>query len=236
MNLHEGHRNRLRRRFIKEGARSFEPHNLLELLLFYGIPRQDTNEIAHRLIERFGNLKVVLTAPHEELCNIEGVGDYTATLLRLCGELGAICFATETKNIKRFNNYDEMGEYFVDVYGGVTEETVYLMLLSADSTVLKIMPLFKGNVNSTSLKVRDIVALTIRANAAMVVLAHNHPGGRAFPSNDDLTTTRLLYDALSVNDVELLEHFVISDKSFCGILHQSRSDDKECGPRKRIIT
>lgn len=219
MNLHEGHRNRLRERFIKEGSRSFEPHNLLELLLFYAIPRRDTNELAHRLIQRFGDIKSVLTAPHEELCGVDGVSDYTATLLRLCGELGAKCFASEKKSIRRFNDYDEMGEYFVDLYEGIEEETVYLMLLSADSTVLKVMPLFTGCVNSISLKIRDIVSLALRINAPTVVMAHNHPGGIAFPSTDDLTTTHYVHNALAVNDIELLEHFVISGKSYRRILH-----------------
>lgn len=219
MNLHEGHRSRLRERFIKDGAKSFESHNLLELLLFYAIPRRDTNELAHRLIQRFGDVKSVLTAPHEELCKVDGVSDYTATLLRLCGEIGTKCFAAEKKSVRRFNDYDEMGEYLVDLYEGITEETVYLMLLAADSTVLKVMPLFTGSVNSISLKIRDIVSLAIRINSATVVMAHNHPGGIAFPSSDDLSTTHFVYNALAVNDIELLEHFVISGKSYRRILH-----------------
>lgn len=219
MNLHEGHRSRLRERFIKDGAKSFEPHNLLELLLFYAIPRRDTNELAHRLIQRFGDVKSVLTAPHEELCGVDGVSDYTATLIRLCGELGAKCFSGEKKSVRRFNDYDEIGEYLVDLYQGITEETVYLLLLSADSTVLKVMPLFTGNVNSISLKIRDIVSLAIRINCTTVVMAHNHPGGIAFPSSDDLSTTHFVYNALAVNDIELLEHFVIAGKSYRRILH-----------------
>lgn len=219
MNLHEGHRKRLRERFIKEGAETFAPHNLLELLLFYAVPRKDTNETAHRLLAQFGSVKAVLTAPHEELCKVDGVSDNTAVLLRLCGEIGMSCFIEKKEAPRRLHGYEEIGEYLVDLYAGSKEETVYVLLLASDGALIKTMLVCNGGVNSISVKIRDIVAEAIRSNAPTAVLAHNHPGGTAFPSSDDLLTTQLLYKALAVNDIELLDHFVVTGNSYCCIMH-----------------
>ena len=86
-NLHEGHRQRLKERFLREGLDHFEPHTVLELLLFYAVPQRDTNELAHRLIARFGSLDAVFDAAFDELCAVEGIGRNTATLLKLVPDL-----------------------------------------------------------------------------------------------------------------------------------------------------
>ena len=87
MGLHDGHRQRSKRRYLALGAEGMEDHQLLELLLFYAIPRQDTNETAHRLIQRFGSLQGVLHAAPEELTSVEGVGENVAVLVRLVGDM-----------------------------------------------------------------------------------------------------------------------------------------------------
>ena len=85
--MHDGHRERLRERFLREGLDSFEDHNILELLLFYVIPRKDTNELAHLLLDRFGSLSAVLEAPYEELKTVPGIGELSASLLCLIPEI-----------------------------------------------------------------------------------------------------------------------------------------------------
>lgn len=88
MGLHDGHRQRMRQQFLSHGPQSMADHELLELALFYAIPRRDTNETAHRLLEQFGSLDRVLTAPEQELEQVEGVGQNAAVLLRLIGAMG----------------------------------------------------------------------------------------------------------------------------------------------------
>ena len=88
MGLHDGHRQRKRQQFLSHGPQSMADHELLELALFYAIPRRDTNETAHRLLEQFGSLDRVLTAPEQELEQVEGVGQNAAVLLRLIGAMG----------------------------------------------------------------------------------------------------------------------------------------------------
>lgn len=191
---------------------------MLELLLFYSIPRKDTNETAHRLLARFGDVYSVLSADVEELCKVEGVSQSSAVLIRLCGELGARYCSGRTDALKRFSGPEEIGEYLVKLYHGVKEETVYLLLLNNNGSLIRCEMICKGNVNSISVKMRDIVSAAISANAASVILAHNHPGGTASPSLDDLTTTRGILNALSISGIDLLEHYIVAGKSFCRLI------------------
>lgn len=222
MGVHDGHRERLRRRFVSEGAKSFEPHNLLELLLFYAVPRRDTNVTAHLLLERFGDVPSVLTAPVPELCKVAGIGESSAVLLRLCGELGTRLCAGTMKNPKRFRTREEIGEYLVGLYRGVRVETVYALLLSGSGTLIRAAQVCAGGVSSAVVRVRDIVSAAMSAGAGAVVLAHNHPGGTAFPSLEDLNATQEIARALSLSGIELAEHFVVADDAFRGVLCDCR--------------
>ena len=85
--IHSGHRSRLRQRFLKQGIEGFEPHNILEILLFYGIPYRDTNDIAHKLIDKFGSLEGVFDADIKELTKIDGIGENSATLIKLVPQI-----------------------------------------------------------------------------------------------------------------------------------------------------
>ena len=113
MNLHEGHRKRLKQRFINDGLSTFEDHNVLELLLFYSIPRSDTNEIGHKLLKTFGSLSNVFDAPIEELCKVEGIGEHSAVLIKLIPEICNIYSTDKTENIKVINSTNLAGRYFV---------------------------------------------------------------------------------------------------------------------------
>ncbi len=218
MGLHDGHRDRLKQRFLNEGADGFAAHNLLELLLFYAIPRKDTNELAHKLINHFGDVESVLSASAEELCEVEGISQSSAVLIRLCAELGTRYRTGQTEDLLRFTDYGEIGEFLVKLYCGVAEETVYALLLSSGGALLKTVKLCTGDVNTVAVKIRDIVAAVLKVNAASVVLAHNHPGGLAIPSSQDLDTTKNVAQALSVNGIELVDHFVVAGKSYIRIM------------------
>lgn len=218
MGIHDGHRGRLRERYIREGGKHFAAHNLLELLLFYGIPRKDTNEIAHLLLKKFGDVRGVLSASVEELCGVPGISESAATLIRLTGELGTRFCKGETKDLIRFYTYDDMGRFFVEEYRGSTKETVTALLLDSKGCLLKKTVLCQGNVNSVALSAKDVIAAAIGVNAPCVVLAHNHPDGTSFPSSDDLATTRNLVRALSLSGIELVEHYVVAGNSYRRIM------------------
>ncbi len=222
MNLHEGHRERLRNRFVSEGGKNFAAHNLMELLLFYGIPRKDTNEIAHRLLERFGDIKGVLSATVEDLCLVKGVTKSAAVLIKLCNELCGRLYNGDLRDMKRFDSFDDIGEYLVHLFYGFTEEYVYLLLLDSEGNLLNTTQLCRGSVNSVTFDSRQIILQAYKYNACGIIIAHNHPGATVYPSTEDLLSTKSLASLLEVNGLELSEHYIVSDHLYLRVLDEAK--------------
>ncbi|MBQ8350795.1 MAG: DNA repair protein RadC [Clostridia bacterium] len=221
-NLHKEHRKRVKERFLRSGLEDFAPHELLEMLLFYAIPQKDTNELGHRLIERFGSLSRVFHASYEELCEVEGIGDHAATLLRLWLPAAAYILTDNLNESKqRFNTVDKVGMYFINRYIGAKNETVYLMLLDNRFSMLDCIRVHEGSVNSVSITARRLLELALRSNAAMAVLAHNHPIGIAVPSSEDVGTTMALRDSFEAIGIPLLEHILVAGGEYTPILLRS---------------
>lgn len=220
-NVHEGHRQRLKNRFIETGFQGFEPHNILELLLFYSIPRKDTNVIAHNLLNRFGSLKNVFNASFEDLIQVEGIKENSATLIKMVPLIAKEYVDSSLTKNPIFDTANKIGEYFVNKYMDAQNEIVYIMLLSNKFELLSVEKIHEGNVSSAHVSTRKIIELTIRHNASMVVLAHNHPGGTICPSLEDINTTASLMTALNNCEILLLEHFVIAGNEFCPIINNT---------------
>lgn len=216
--MHEHHRERLKARFLRDGIDGFDPHNVLELLLFYSVPRRDTNPIAHRLIERFGSISAVLDADFNELIKVEGVGEHSAALIKLIPQLARRYMTELTFEDGRLDTVQKIGNYFVSKYIGEVSETVYMLMLSSSYNVLGCELLHRGSVNSSFITMRGMIEHALAYNASMVVLAHNHPGGVAVPSSDDIRTTVMMSEALSVVDVRLIEHFIVAGGKYTPML------------------
>lgn len=216
--MHEDHRKRVRARFLSEGLDGFEPHNILELLLFYAIPRQDTNETAHLLLDKFGSLRAVFEADLEDLTAVPGIGENSAVLIKMIPQLARRYLLDCNTSINVCPGRMDAARYMIPYFAGRTVETVYLLLLSGSFEVLGCELIFEGSVNSAHLTSRALIERAIAKHASMVVLAHNHPGGLTYPSSDDITTTHAMIEAFSVVDVVMLDHFVISGEQFRSVL------------------
>lgn len=216
MGLHEGHRQRLLRRFIEEGLDKFEPHNKLELLLFYAIPRRDTNEIAHRLLDTFGSFSAVLDAPIEELEKVPGIGTSAAAYLKLLGQTAQAYYTDQQKDIC-LDTTKKAGEYLLPRFIGRTQEAVCLVCLDQKCRVLNASMIHEGSVHAAEVNVRKIISTALKFNATGVILAHNHPGGIALPSPEDLATTRRIEQALEVVGIHLMDHIIIAERDFVSL-------------------
>ena len=214
MGVHDGHRNRKRDQFLRSGAESFAEHELLELLLYYAIPQKDTNPLAHELINRFGSLQSVLSAPVEELVKVPGVGKNTAVLIRLIAPLyrQSLIFAADHEVI--LDTRERIGEYFRDIFIAHPEETVYQLCLDAKGRKLDLSKVGEGDVVSVGMNMRRILENALRAQAVMVALGHNHPSGIAMPSAEDRTATRMVKEALANIGVQLVEHVIVADGDY----------------------
>lgn len=220
MSIHKNHRQRVKDRFRQEGLEHFDDLHILELLLFYCVPRLDTNVMAHNLMDRFGSLINVLSATQEQLEEVEGVGDGVTTYFRFLNELERVLEIRRGQNIRIINSNEDIKQCLSGFMSRQRNEVVYLLCLDAKGKVLCIDKVGEGSVNSANVPVRRIVELAIACNATSVILAHNHPGGLAFPSPEDVNATNYVAKALKTVDVELIDHVIFADGDYVS-LHQS---------------
>ncbi|MBR5570714.1 MAG: DNA repair protein RadC [Oscillospiraceae bacterium] len=211
MGIHDGHRQRLRERFQKDGLDNFDEINVLEILLFYIIPRQDTNEVAHRLLDRFGSLENVLDAKLEDLVTVKGISDNAATYLTLIREVSRYYQVRKADLGEPLNTVEAYCNVLVPQFLGRRNEMVYMLCLDAKSKMISCNLVGEGSINSANVPVRKIIETALAANATMVVLAHNHPGGVAIPSAEDIYSTKHLAQVLDALDILLLDHVVVAD-------------------------
>ena len=224
--IHEGHRDRLKKRFLQQGLDEFTDIQALELLLFYSIPRQDTNPVAHNLLSRFGSLSQVLEAPAEELMQVEGIGEHSALLLRLINEMGRYYLVDRAQRERVLPTIEDCARYLLPCFYGRTTETVFLLCLDAKCKVLCCREVGEGSINSAGISIRKIVETAIREGASTVVLAHNHPSGIALPSAEDIHTTRRIAAALQSVEVQLADHIVVADGDYVSMIQSGyRFDD-----------
>lgn len=222
----EGHRQRLRRRFRKEGLDHFDEVNVLELLLFYGKPRVDTKLLARELLNRFGSLSKVLEATPAELETVDGVGENTATLLSLVTQLGRYYLVNHSENPKILNTTEKYGRFLVDNFHGRREESVFLLCMDAKCKMLACQMVGQGSVSSANVPIRKIVEIALSSNATTVILAHNHPSGMAIPSEEDKEATERLAMALSAMDIALADHVIVADKEFISLAQSGIYDPR----------
>lgn len=212
--IHSGHRDRLRRQFLRSGLDGLNDIQVLELILFYAIGRRDTNPIAHRLLNRFGTLSAVFEAPVSELCKTEGIGENAALLLSLVPQAARRHMIDRARLEQVLDTTEKAGLYLLPFFHGERDEVVYLLCLDAKCKVLDCKILFRGGVNTAGVSVRKIVEAALACNATSVVLAHNHTSGIALPSKEDETTTKQLRTALDAVGILLADHIVVADDDF----------------------
>ena len=218
MSIHTGHRQRLKDRFRQEGLDNFDELYVLELLLYYCIPRVDTNPIAHRLLDHISSLTGVLDAPAEELEKVEGVGKNVSTFLSLITQVGRFYQVKRSEPGEILRTIEQCGNYMVPYFFGRERETVFMLCLDAKCKVLCCKKVGEGSVNSANIPIRRVVEMALGANATTVVLAHNHPSGLAIPSADDIQTTHRVAAALEAVEITLADHIVVSRDDFVSIV------------------
>lgn len=226
MSIHDGHRQRLKKRFLTEGLDGFTDVQALELLLFYAIPRQDTNEIAHLLLDKFGSFANVLDAPIEKLTVINGIGDHAAALIKTVQALSRYYDLNKIRQEQALETIADCGRYLIPFFKNRKNETVFLLSLDAKLKVLSCQEVGEGSINYASIPIRRVVEMALDAGATSVVLAHNHPSGIALPSADDIQTTRRLAMALSAVEIVLADHIVVADDDYVSLIQSGyRFDD-----------
>lgn len=213
---HQGHRKRVKKRFYENGLDGFEPHEALEILLYYAIPRSDTNPIAHKLLNEFGSLSAILDAPIDALVKV-GLTENSSVLLKLIPEFSRLYLDDKYNNKSKIIDFDNIGALLQNKFVGRVNEVVILLLIDSKGKELFCGVISKGSLNSTDVPIRKIVDYALRYNAHSAVLAHNHPSGVAVPSKDDIITTSKVCEALKLVGVRLIDHLIFADDDYVSL-------------------
>jgi len=220
--VHEDHRERMRRRVERYGLESMEEHEVLEYLLYFAIPRRDTNPIAHALLDRFGSFSAVLEAGEAELMTVEGIGPSAARFLHMIPVIDKYYVANRTKVRRRFDDADELGKFCVPLFRGKNRECMVMIALDERRRYLRTIWLETGTVGSVDVTVGKIAAEAVSAGASVVVLAHNHPGGTPVPSTQDVQATASVIRALKLLGIQVRDHIVVAGEEYLSMSKTGR--------------
>lgn len=206
----EGHRQRLRDRFLSHGADGLTDSDMLELLLTMGTPRRDCKEPARALLARFdGSLSRVLDAGQAELEQVAGVGPKNAFALHFVQAVARRYLRERLMGREYLRSSREVGDYLIHALRGLSRETLVAILLDASYGILALEEVAVGTLTAASVHPREVVAMAMQHRAAAVILAHNHPSGNTQPSTQDRRLTRHLFLALAFCEIQLLDHCII---------------------------
>lgn len=208
MGVHDGHRNRLKERYNKEGLSNFQDHEVLELLLFYSIPQKDTNPIAHKLLEHFGSLGEVFNASVSELTKVDGITENSAVLISMIPKLMG---KVKTKDYSKIplDTADMLCKYCKNLFYSETTEKLRVVCLDNKLKVIGCEEVSSGTMGKIEFNARSIVEIAIKYRTDIVVLTHNHPRGASLPSNADLSATTSIKNILSSLGIKLLDHVIV---------------------------
>ena len=213
--LYKGHRERMREKLARSGARFFETYELLEMLLYHAIPRKNTHPTAKLLLNRFSSLDGVFSAGCDELIKTDGVGRGCAEFIHSVGafiNLQGSAFK-ETKKLN-FSTYENAGDFFQSHFRGKKENETVILLLDAELNYIDLSKVYSLDMSSGAVQAKPFIDAAIEANASCCMIAHNHPYGSPFPTDADWETAKMLKACLSEAGIVLLECFVVTDECY----------------------
>lgn len=206
--LHKNHRKRVKDRFLSEGLSSFADHEILELLLFYAIPQGDVNPLGHRLLDKFSTPKAVFDASLEELCSVEGMGYHSSVLIKMIPHLAQYYASLSLRDKKQLATSYDAGTYVCGKIGCLKSEVFSVICLDSQKNILAFEILEEGTVSDANVHPRKVVECALRHNCAAVILAHNHPSGGAYASENDRRITRQLCTILEGIGIDVVDHII----------------------------
>ncbi len=208
--LHKGHRDRIKQRYMKTGIEGFQEHEILEMLLFFGIPYKDTNDLAHELINRFGSLPEVLQASPESLKSFKNMSKNSVVLLKLVLDICKMYSEKQTKKPKKINSIADIKKLLCDKYYGIDREVVSLILLDSKNKIIDCLTLVEGSEFTSEVALGKITQIANSRGVAHIMLAHNHPDNKGV-STEDVTSMKKASFYLKGIGIKLLECFVVTD-------------------------
>lgn len=215
--LHENHRARMQARVDRDGLESLAEHEALEYLLFLAIPRKDTNELAHRLIQHFGSFCKVMEADPEELMRVDGIGAKSARVISTVMAFSRYYELKKRKQRVALDRAEAAVEYVKPLFLGLQNELLYLILLDDKCRPVRDLRIAEGVPNRVHIDTRKLLRDVARTDATCGILAHNHPTGLAVPSEADLISTIGIMRALDPLGVSVIDHIIVAGDDSCSM-------------------
>ncbi|MBQ4527388.1 MAG: hypothetical protein II998_04875 [Clostridia bacterium] len=217
-NIHKDHRKRVRNKFLQYGLDSFTDIEVLELLLYYSIPQRDTNELAHKLLDKFGSLKAVLNAEYYDLMEVNGISEVSASLIVLQREISKYVRTKEYDTVTLDTSL-KAGRFCCKYFGSHVEESLIVIFLDYYDNIEDIVVISNGDETETGFYTRKVFKEVLRRRSVKITIAHNHPGDNPEPSANDISATQRLVAQLSEMGITLKDHIICA-----GERHVSLSD------------
>ena len=233
-NLHAGHRERIIEKFLNN-PNAFSEHELLEMLLFYSIPRKNTNDIAHKILRAFGSLDNVFNASPKELKAVDGVGDKSATLIVLFSVIMKEV-ASKSKPKRQMVSFNGIKSVLIEKLKGLKDEKFLLFLLDKNYNEKAVIEFDDNKANSVSADITEIANAIALHKPTLAIIAHNHPSGSPLPSEQDDQTTKQINLLCNLHSVELVDHIIVSDEKYYSYHHNYRlSEIKRSADLNKIL-
>lgn len=209
MALHDGHRNRMRKRIEHSGIESLQDHEILEYLLYAVVPRKDTNELAHKIIAECGSLNSVFDQSIERLQQINGITYNVAVFLSSLSGVSRRYY-NNMRSTDSIETVDGCLKIMKPILDTLPHEEIHLLLGDIRGKLIKRVKVSKGVVNECVCNIRDIADIALRHNATRVVIVHNHPSNVCTPSISDMIMTEQIFLALTAIGIKLDDHIIVS--------------------------
>ena len=221
-NPHKGHRVKVRNRYYETGFNGMADHNVLEMLLFFGIPFRDTNEMAHELIERFGSFSAVLEADVKDLVTVKGMTENAACLISMIRPLYKRYMEDLSSRKPEFVSKEKISEFIRSLFLDTNDERLYALAYDSSRRFIGYRNIGDGDVRSSKADIRKLTAFVLESKATGIILAHNHPHGIALPSREDIDCTKYIYKILAALKVRLLDHIIVNESDYISMAETMR--------------
>ena len=221
----QGHRRRLREKFLKGGLSGFLDYEIIELLLTLGTPRRDCKKQAREALKRFRSLRGILEAPADELQEIKGIGPHNIFGLKLIQEVSR-CYLKEKMMSKPYcHSSKEVFDYLFHALRDLKKEKFKVLFLDTKNQILMEKTIFEGTVDSSAVYPREIMKEALKCDASSLIFVHNHPSGDPEPSLSDKEITKELVFAANVMHLKVLDHIIIGNNRYFSFADQGLIED-----------
>jgi len=206
-NIHKDHRQRMKETFLKNGFDGFSNIEIMEFMLFFGIPFKDTNPVSHELFNSFMSIKDIIDAPYEVLKDIKGMGEHSALFFKaLQSFVNVYCRPDEKEEL---NSTYLCQEYCKKLFIAKDHEELYLLCINPNNTVKNIVKVASGTLREISVDINDLIRHITNNKVDKIILCHNHPRGLNHPSDEDVKFTIRALKALGYSNIEILDHVIV---------------------------